>query len=42
LMELELMLDLDEITEEEYMKAEEVLLGRLNVIRERQAAELEE
>jgi len=42
LMELELMLDMDEITEEEYMKAEEVLLERLRVIRKRQAAELEE
>jgi hypothetical protein len=38
LMELELRLDLGEITEEEYLEAEEVLLGRLRVIRERQAA----
>jgi hypothetical protein len=38
LMELELRLDLGEISEEEYLEAEEVLLGRLRVIRERQAA----
>jgi len=39
LMELELRLDLGEISEEEYLEAEEVLLDRLRVIRERQAAE---
>jgi hypothetical protein len=38
LMELELRLDLGEISEEEYLETEEVLLGRLRVIRERQAA----
>jgi hypothetical protein len=38
LMELELKLDLDEISEEEYMEAEELLLARLKVVRERQAA----
>ena len=38
LMEMELRLDLGEISEEEYMEAEEVLLGRLRVIRERQAS----
>ena len=38
LMEMELRLDLEEISEEEYMEAEEVLLGRLRVIRERQAS----
>lgn len=42
LMELELMLDMGEITEEAYMKTEEVLLERLRVIRQRQAAEIEE
>jgi hypothetical protein len=38
LMELELRYDLGEISEEEYMAAEEALLERLRVIRERQAA----
>lgn len=38
LMELELRLDLGEISEEEYLEAEEVLLDRLKVIRERQAS----
>ena len=38
LMELELHLDLGEIGEEEYLAAEDVLLARLKVIRERQAA----
>jgi hypothetical protein len=35
LMEMELRLDLGEINEEEYLEAEEVLLERLKVIRER-------
>ncbi len=35
LMELELRLDVGEISEEEYLEAEEVLLDRLKVIRER-------
>ncbi|MBU0510587.1 MAG: gas vesicle protein GvpG [Chloroflexi bacterium] len=35
LMELELYYDLGEISEEEYMEAEEVLLERLRIIRER-------
>jgi hypothetical protein len=39
LMELELRYDLGEISEEEYLAAEEALLERLRVIRERQAAE---
>lgn len=38
LMELELLYDSGEISEAEYQAAEEVLLGRLRVIRERQAA----
>jgi hypothetical protein len=38
LMELELRLDLGEISEEEYLEVEEVLLERLRIIRERQAA----
>jgi hypothetical protein len=38
LMELELRYDLGEISEEEYLAAEEALLARLKVIRERQAA----
>lgn len=38
LMELELRFDLGEISEEEYLEAEEVLLERLRVIRERQAS----
>ena len=42
LMELELHYDLGEITEKEYQAAEETLLERLRVIRERQAAESEE
>ena len=37
LMELELRLDMGEITEEEYMAAEEQLLARLREIRERQS-----
>ena len=41
LMELELRYDLEEISEEEYLEAEEVLLARLRVIRERQAAKRE-
>ncbi|MBL7201510.1 MAG: gas vesicle protein GvpG [Anaerolineae bacterium] len=41
LIEFELRLDLGEITEEEYLQAEEILLDRLRIIRERQAAELE-
>jgi len=41
LMELELRYDLGEISEEEYLEAEEALLERLRVIRERQAAEHE-
>jgi len=39
LMELELRLDLGEISEEEYLEAEEALLEWLRIIRERQAAE---
>jgi len=39
LTELELRYDLGEIGEEEYLEAEETLLERLKVIRERQAAE---
>ena len=38
LMELELRYDLGEISDEEYLKAERILLERLKVIRERQAA----
>jgi hypothetical protein len=38
LMELELHFDMGEIGEEEYLAAEDVLLARLKVIRERQAA----
>jgi len=41
LMELELRFDLGEISEEEYMEAEEALLARLRMIRERQAAQRE-
>jgi hypothetical protein len=41
LMELELRYDLGEIGEEEYLAAEEALLERLKVIRERQVAERE-
>lgn len=40
LMELEMKLDLDEITEEEYNQIEEQLLARLRLIRERKAAQL--
>jgi hypothetical protein len=39
LMELELRYDLGEISEDEYLVAEEALLARLKVSRERQAAE---
>ncbi len=39
LMELELRYDMGEITEEEYLAAEDELLERLNVIRERQRAQ---
>lgn len=39
LVELELRYDLGEISEEEYLEAEEALLERLRVIRERQAGE---
>jgi hypothetical protein len=42
LTEMELRYDLGEISEEEYLAAEEVLLERLKVIRERRAAESEE
>ncbi len=38
LMELELRLDLEEITEEEYEATEEELLGRLKVAREYHAS----
>jgi hypothetical protein len=41
LMEMELRLDLGEISEEEYLEVEEVLLERLRIIRERQTAERE-
>jgi len=41
LIELELRYDLGEFGEEEYLAAEEALLERLRVIRERQAAERE-
>ena len=41
LIELELRYDLEEFGEEEYLAAEEALLERLRVIRERQAAERE-
>ena len=37
LMELELRYDLEEISEEEYLAAEEILLAQLGVIREHQA-----
>jgi hypothetical protein len=39
LMELELHYDLGEITEEEYMQSEQVLLNLLKAIRERKAAQ---
>jgi len=42
LMELELHLDLGEITEDAYMAAEEELLARLRVIREYKAAQARE
>jgi hypothetical protein len=42
LMELELHLDLGEITEDEYMAAEEELLDRLRAIREHKAAQAEQ
>jgi hypothetical protein len=38
LMELELQVDLGDIDEEEYMKAEEILLDRLRIARERKVA----
>lgn len=38
LMELELRLDLGEISEETYLEAEEILLERLKVVQERRAA----
>jgi hypothetical protein len=38
LIELELRLDMGEITEDEYLEAEEALLAQLRVIREREAA----
>lgn len=41
LMELELRYDLGEISEDEFMAAEETLLERLSVMRERHAAEHE-
>jgi hypothetical protein len=41
LMEMELRLDLGEISEEEYLEVEEVLLERLRIIRERQAANIQ-
>jgi len=41
LMELELANDMGEITEEEYAQAEEILLGRLKIIKERRAAQNE-
>jgi hypothetical protein len=41
LMELELKLDMGEITEEEYQVAEDELVALLVVIRERRAAEQE-
>jgi hypothetical protein len=41
LMELELRLDLGEITEEEYLEAEEFLLERLRIIQERRSAQSE-
>lgn len=42
LMELELRYDLGEISEEEYLATEQILLERLRIGRERQAAESEE
>lgn len=40
LMELELRYELEEISEEEYLKAEEALLERLKVIEEHKAKEV--
>lgn len=42
LLELELRMDLGEISEEEYASTEEALMAHLRLIRERQAAEREE
>lgn len=42
LMELEIQFDLGEISQEAFEAAEEELLARLKVIRERQAAQREE
>ena len=42
LMELELKLDLGEITEDEYMAAEDELMARLREIREYKAAQARE
>ena len=42
LMELELHLDLGEITEDEYMAAEDTLMARLREIREYKAAQARE
>jgi hypothetical protein len=36
LMELELLYDMGEITEEEYLETEEILLEKMRVIRERE------
>jgi hypothetical protein len=41
LMELELRFDLGEISQEDYLKVEEILLERLKVARKRQTAERE-
>lgn len=41
LMELELRYDLEEISEEEYLATEQILLERLRIGQERQAAESE-
>jgi hypothetical protein len=41
LMEMELRLDLGEISEEDYLEVEEALLERLRIIRERQAANIQ-
>jgi len=41
LMELEIANDMGEISEEEYAQAEEILLGRLKIIKERRAAQNE-
>lgn len=42
LMELEIRLDLGEVTEEDFNQAEEMLLARLRLIRERNKQEEEE